>query len=162
MVVARTATSTGNSLEAAALADAIAETRPRLLAVARSMRADEPEDLVQSTIEIAIRNSRQLADASKLWPWLVTIQTREMFRWTRRLRLVAHTREPRDNVAELESYADLRKAIGMLPPRMRAAIVLHHMADLPVAETARALGTSENTIKTQLRLGLRRLKETLE
>jgi RNA polymerase sigma factor (sigma-70 family) len=154
-------TSTNEQSGVMTLIDVIADMRPRLLAVARSMRAAEPEDLVQTTIEIAIRHAAQLGDPSRLWPWLVTIQTRELFRWSRRLRMVAHLREPRDSVAELESYADLRAAIATLPLRMRASIVLHHMAGLSVAETAQALGTSENTVRTQLRLGLRRLRETL-
>jgi DNA-directed RNA polymerase specialized sigma24 family protein len=46
--------------------------------------------------------------------------------------------------------------------RMRASVALHHMAGLSVAETAQALATSENTVKTQLRVGLRRLKESLK
>ena len=45
---------------------------------------------------------------------------------------------------------------------MRAAVVLHHMVGLPVRDAASALGVSENTVKTQLRTGLARLREALE
>jgi DNA-directed RNA polymerase specialized sigma24 family protein len=41
-------------------------------------------------------------------------------------------------------------------------LVLHYYADLPVAEVAAAMGTSENTVKTQLRHGLARLRESLD
>jgi len=44
---------------------------------------------------------------------------------------------------------------------MRAAIALHHLSGLSVAETARALGVSENTVKSQLKTGLGRLREEL-
>jgi RNA polymerase sigma factor, sigma-70 family len=131
------------------------------------MRVREPEDLVQSTIELAIRHSSQLRDDEKLWPWLVAIQAHEAFRWSRRVRETVgwpqarepEAREPASH--DLERFAELRDALDALPPRMRASVVLHHMADLTVAETARALGTSENTVKSQLRLGLKRLKESM-
>lgn len=142
---------------------AIAEMRPRLLGLARTMRAADAEDLVQTTIETALRRASQLNDPAKLWPWLVTIQTREMFRWARRLGSFSLLRsEPTVHAVELRSYADLRDAFDKLPVRMRAAIAIHHLAGLSVAETANAMGTSENTVKTQLRLGLRRMKESLE
>lgn len=148
--------------DSAALLDRIATVRPRLLAIARSMNAPEPEDLVQSTIEIAIRRSVQLRDPDKLWPWLVAIQTREQFRWSRRLRVIALHGDSAPKTVELETFTDLRDALASLPPRIRASVVLHHMADLSVADTARALGTSENTVKSQLRVGLGRLREALE
>lgn len=143
-------------------ADRVTALRPRLLAIARSMRVRDPEDLVQSTLELAIRHSSQLRDDEKLWPWLVAIQAHEAFRWSRRVRETVgwpQTREPASH--DLELFAELRDALDSLPPRMRASIVLHHMAGLTVAETAHALGTSENTVKSQLRLGLQRLKESM-
>ena len=55
----------------------------------------------------------------------------------------------------------VRQAVAKLPPRMRTAVVLHHLAALPVAQTAEAMGVSQNTVKTLLRLGLARLREVL-
>jgi DNA-directed RNA polymerase specialized sigma24 family protein len=39
--------------------------------------------------------------------------------------------------------------------------VLHYLADLSVAEVARAMGISENTTKGHLKAGLGRLREEL-
>lgn len=97
--------------DAEALADRIATMRPRLFAIARSMRAADPEDLVQSTIEIALGHASQLRDEARLWPWLVSIQTREQFRWLRRLRLAATGASVAPEAVELETFRDLRDAL---------------------------------------------------
>jgi RNA polymerase sigma-70 factor (ECF subfamily) len=55
----------------------------------------------------------------------------------------------------------LRESFRLLPRGARAAIVLHHLVGYSVRETAQALDVSENTIKTQLRRGLARLREDL-
>jgi RNA polymerase sigma factor (sigma-70 family) len=55
----------------------------------------------------------------------------------------------------------LRAALRALPPRVRAAKALHYLEGYSVAETARVLGVSENTIKTQLRTCLARLRKEL-
>jgi RNA polymerase sigma factor (sigma-70 family) len=55
----------------------------------------------------------------------------------------------------------LRDALGALPRRVRAAIALHYLEGYSVRETAVVLGVSENTIKTQLKTGLARLREEL-
>jgi len=52
----------------------------------------------------------------------------------------------------------LAEALDDLPPRMRAAVVLHYVAGLSVAEVAEATGRSQNTVKTQLREALARLR----
>ncbi len=151
------------------LIDALERHRPRLLAIARSLRAGDPEDLVQTTFELAIRNVGGLHRAEALWPWLVTIQAREAFRLRRRLRMVLPFGAATDidgggvsdTTPDLAASADLRDALRRLPARVRAAVVLHYMADLSVTETAAALGVSENTVKTQLKTGLRKLRESM-
>jgi DNA-directed RNA polymerase specialized sigma24 family protein len=45
-----------------------------------------------------------------------------------------------------------------LPPRMRAAVGLHYYADLQVDAVAAVLGRSRNTVKTELREALARLR----
>ena len=55
----------------------------------------------------------------------------------------------------------LRESLRLLPRGARAAIVLHYLAGYSVRETSDALGVSENTIKTQLKRGIARLREDL-
>jgi RNA polymerase sigma-70 factor, ECF subfamily len=149
------------------VAGALAAHGSVLLATARviTMDADEAQDLVQVTFEIAIRQGTQLRNPAALRAWLLKIEVREAFRVVRRLRrLVAldgHVTDLTTPTPDLAQQADVRDAMGRLPKRIRAAIALHHMAGLSVAETAVAMGTSENTVKSQLRTGLARLREDL-
>jgi RNA polymerase sigma-70 factor (sigma-E family) len=53
------------------------------------------------------------------------------------------------------------QALAALPPRMRAAVVLRHLCDLSVAETADALNCSEGTVKSQTARALSQLRDAL-
>jgi RNA polymerase sigma-70 factor (sigma-E family) len=53
------------------------------------------------------------------------------------------------------------RALAELPPRMRAAVILRHLHDASVAETADALGCSEGTVKSQTARGLAQLRTAL-
>jgi RNA polymerase sigma-70 factor (sigma-E family) len=55
----------------------------------------------------------------------------------------------------------LQGALGRLTPKQRAVLVLRFYEDLTESQTAAALGTSPNTIKSQTRVALQRLRELL-
>jgi RNA polymerase sigma-70 factor (ECF subfamily) len=150
-----------NQVVAAVDIDAlVAQHGALLLALAHTITRNwaEAEDLYQSTFEIALRNADQLREPAAAKAWLVRIESREAFRVRRRLRrfvsLDLHVEELRDD-GEMGISVDLRRAIAALPPRTRAALLLHHYCGFSVEETAGALGVSPNTIKTQLRKGWR-------
>lgn len=151
--------------------DALHEHGPLLLATARAITLDDAEaqDLVQTTFETALRSLDQLRDPTALRAWLLRIQTREAFRVVRRLRRLIHLDRDRHDLADTTAdpafraeHVDLWAALGDLPTRIRATVVLHHMVGLPVRDTASALGVSENTVKAQLKTGLARLREALD
>ncbi|BCY10856.1 SigE family RNA polymerase sigma factor [Actinoplanes sp. L3-i22] len=57
---------------------------------------------------------------------------------------------------------ELARALGELPPRMRAAIVFRFVHDMDVADTARALGCSVGTVKSQTARALEKLRAGLD
>jgi RNA polymerase sigma-70 factor (sigma-E family) len=52
-------------------------------------------------------------------------------------------------------------ALAQLPPRMRAAVVMRHLLDLTVEETAAAMGCRQGTVKSQTARGLEQLRAAL-
>ncbi len=150
------------------LGELLPRQAPILLAAARSLVRNEADarDLVQTTFEIAARRAGDLRDPNALRSWLLAIQVREAFRLRRRLaRLIHFDVEVAEIPASPGPDADaiaLRAALPKLPPRARAAVVLHYLADLPVAEVARVMAISENTTKGHLKAGLARLREELQ
>jgi RNA polymerase sigma-70 factor (ECF subfamily) len=151
----------------AELGEALQRHTPILLTAARALLRNEADarDLVQTTLEIASRKAGDLRDPAALRAWLLAIQVREAFRIRRRL---AHLVRLSPEIAEIPPSSGpetdviaLRAALAKLPPRARAAVVLHYLADLSVAEVARAMGISENTTKGHLKAGLARLREEL-
>ncbi len=81
-----------------------------------------------------------------------------------------HRREtPTDDVPDRTTYdADdtpaerVLAALGDLPPRQRAVVVLRHWLDLDVAETARLLSCSTGTVKSQNAKALEHLRTALD
>jgi RNA polymerase sigma-70 factor (sigma-E family) len=64
--------------------------------------------------------------------------------------------------AGLEAHVELVQALGELPDRQRAVLVLRYFVDLPEAEVATILGCSPGTVKSSTSRGLERLRQTLD
>jgi len=64
-----------------------------------------------------------------------------------------------DEAGALTDRLTLRDAMARLTPRQRAVLVLRFYEDLTEPQTAAALGISPNTVKSQTRVALQRLRE---
>jgi RNA polymerase sigma factor (sigma-70 family) len=69
---------------------------------------------------------------------------------------------PLDRLHDAQSYADMAAAVRQLPQRQREAFMLRMLEGLDVAETARAMGCSEGSVKTHLSRAMHHLREQLE
>jgi RNA polymerase sigma factor (sigma-70 family) len=92
--------------------------------------------------------------------WVRTVAVREAWRVAQR-RGRETTGVP-DTATERDGRdIDLDRAIAALPPKQRAAIALHYLADAPVAEVATVLGCAEATARVHLHRARLRLAELL-
>jgi RNA polymerase sigma-70 factor (sigma-E family) len=67
-----------------------------------------------------------------------------------------------DPLPALDARAELLQALGRLPARQRAVLVLRYFNDLTEAQVAEVLGCSPGTIKSSASRGLARLREALQ
>ncbi len=122
------------------------------------------EDVVVDTLVTAVERGDTLRSADALRCWLLRIATNRALALRRsHARVVTLTVVPdqRAPTFDEDQRLTLLAAVGRLAPRTRAAVALRYYADLPVHDVAEALGTSENTVKTQLREALTHLRTAL-
>ncbi|MHB8425257.1 MAG: RNA polymerase sigma factor [Gammaproteobacteria bacterium] len=70
-------------------------------------------------------------------------------------------RDPSEQLAQGEAMQALETALECLPARQREAFVLRILEGLDVADTAKAMGCSEGSVKTHLSRAVHSLRETL-
>lgn len=100
----------------------------------------------------------------RLRPWLYRITLNVVRNRIRKRREFPAAEAPviAEKDVNPEGVMDALAALGRLPERQRVAVAMRHMQDLPYAEIAAATGWPENTVKTLVRRGLKRLRADLE
>ncbi len=126
----------------------------------RLLGRQSAEDAFQETFLRALRAYPKLEHARHLRAWVFTIATRVAVDERRR-------RSPAGAVPELASedsvpaFAELEGLTGELPAKERAAVVLRYGYDLPYADIAAALGSSEAAARQAASSGVRRLRRRI-
>jgi RNA polymerase sigma factor (sigma-70 family) len=137
-----------------------------VLGYLRRLLGQRAEDAWQETFLRALRAYDRLEHGRHLRAWVFTIATRVAMDDLRtRGRTVELAAELADgNGVELErpAYEELEHLTGALPPTERAAVVLRYGYDLPYAQIANALGSSEEAVRAAASSGVRRLRRNLE
>jgi RNA polymerase sigma-70 factor (sigma-E family) len=121
------------------------------------------EDLVQAALVKAVGVWSRIADEPE--PYVRRIMVNEnISRWRRhrgRTTVVADPASGRERTVPVdpaEDRLDLAAALATLAPRQRTVVVLRYFEDLSERETARLMGTSTGTVKSQTRDALERLR----
>lgn len=152
-----------------ALEDVLVAHGRELQAVAYLILRDraDAEDVVAETLLTAYDKAGTIRDDAALRAWLIRVATNKALSLRRSqvrvvpLHVVPDRASPGDIGATSSDRVVLMAGLATLPPRTRAAVVLHYFADLSVDDTAAVLERSPNTIKTQLREALIALRGQL-
>ncbi|GIF68325.1 RNA polymerase sigma factor [Asanoa ishikariensis] len=119
------------------------------------------EDLVQSALEKTHRRWARI-DTPLIYVRRVMVNTATS--WWRRRRAIEVPLVASDAVAGSDAYLQVEQrqqllaALRRLPPRTQAILVLRYFEDLSEADTARVLGCSVGSVKSQASRGLARLR----
>jgi RNA polymerase sigma-70 factor, ECF subfamily len=119
---------------------------------------DEAQECVQEAFVRAWAHRRQLEKADHPEAWVRTTAYRlAVSRWRRTTRsrrpADRSVARPTETPAIDENHVALVAALRRLPEAQRQALVLHHIADLPVHAVAQEVGVPEGTIKARLSRG---------
>ncbi len=144
---------------------AVSATRIKRQMVLLTGDVAEAEDVTQEAFERAWTRWSVVRDAASPEAWVRTVSRRlAVSRWRRiRNATMAWRRHgPPSELSELDAdHVVLIAALATLPETQRVAIVLHHLADLPVAQVAQETGATVSAVKQQLVRGRAALAESL-
>jgi RNA polymerase sigma factor (sigma-70 family) len=137
--------------------------RDEVLGYLRRLLGARAEDAWQETFLRALRAYGRLEHGRHLHAWVFTIATNVALDELR-VKQRAVPQADLEPVAELQrdAFRELEHLTGGLPPTERAAVVLRYGYDLPYAQIADALGSSEEAARAAASSGVRRLRRTHE
>jgi RNA polymerase sigma-70 factor (sigma-E family) len=122
------------------------------------------EDLVQDTYVVLVRRWQRSGVVDPEAYVRRILYTRFVDGWRRRRLTELPWASPPDapggdETGNATDRLTLRDALTRLTPRQRAVLVLRFYEDLTEVQSAAALGVSPNTVKSQTRVALQRLRE---
>jgi RNA polymerase sigma factor (sigma-70 family) len=143
------------------------EHRDEILRYLRRLLGAKAEDAWQETFLHALRAYDRLEHGRHLRAWVFTIATRVAMDELRRRNPADHPLVQADVLADRSelnrpAYRQLEHFTDGLPPTERAAVVLRYGYDLPYAQIADALGSSEEAARAAASSGVRRLRRDHE
>lgn len=149
----------------AGLADLVSERGRNLLAAAALLAGGRQsgEDLLQAALERTMRAWRRIEGdrESYLRRTMYHLAVDGWRSKRRRSEVLAAVEPPAqpDAADHIALRHTLVQALGQLPPKQRAALVLRYFEQLSEAEAAGVLGCSVGTVKSNTSRGLARLRE---
>jgi RNA polymerase sigma-70 factor, ECF subfamily len=132
----------------------------------------EAEEAAQDVFVKAYRSFGAFAPHASLYTWLYRIAVNACIDYRRRRRVGTESEEfladvaasdptPEEACAAGETRVLVREALAVLPPKIRAVVVLREIEGLSYEETAAAAGISVGTVKSRLARGREALRCSL-
>ena len=134
-------------------------SRDEVLGYLRRLLGPRAEDAWQETFLRALRAYGRLQHGRQLRAWVFTIATNVAMDELRARPVQPLDDEPTTELRR-DAFKELEHLTGELPPTERAAVVLRYGYDLPYAQIADALGSSEEAARAAASSGVRRLRRT--
>lgn len=152
------------------LIEFIEENQDKLYRIAFSYVKNEDLalDIVQESIEKALRNIKTLKHEEYVKTWFYRILINESLGYIRRNKntILCQVEDLKDNIEWNDNITiegiDLYNNIGKLKEKLRTVIILRFFEDLKIEEIARITKTSPNTVKSRLYKGLEELKKLIK
>lgn len=124
------------------------------------------EDAVQDAFATAIRKRRHLVGVTNPEAWVRTVAVNQVRGGWRHAAMVrrysAKVPGPQGAVEVGPDHVALVTALAQLDTDQRVVVVLHHLADLSIADIATELDVPVGTVKSRLSRGRSRLAELLD
>jgi RNA polymerase sigma-70 factor, ECF subfamily len=136
--------------------------------------AAEAEDVVQESFLALWRQAERLDASRGLRSYLLAIVhhravdkvrsrgRRPELTLDEEASFVAPDEDPGDAAARLDEAQQVRAALGALPPDQRETVEMVYFKGLTINETAGRMRVPLGTVKSRLRLAMRRLRQELE
>lgn len=157
---------TGSAVEPGDFDGFALHRRGQLIRLAWAITGDRElaEDITQISLERLWSrwDSLPTADAER-WAYAQRVLMSQVSTWRRRLwtRREVPTEPLPEATAAVPGAGETRWVVEWLddlPPRQRAVVVLRYLSDLSVEETARVLGCSAGTVKSQTSRAIAKLR----
>jgi RNA polymerase sigma-70 factor (ECF subfamily) len=155
-----------------------------LAALAILRNEADAEEVAQEAILKALRNLKQFRGEAKFSTWLVRIainEARMRIRGERKhlyqsldagtgdeeegeytpIQMADWREIPSEALERKEIQEEITRALGELPDNYRAVLVLRDVQQMSIAETAAALGVSDNVVKVRLFRARLRMRDLL-
>lgn len=152
------------------LIEFIEENQDKLYRIAFSYVKNEDLalDIVQESIEKALRNIKTLKHEEYVKTWFYRILINESLGYIRHNKntTLCQVEDLKDDIEWNDNITiegiDLYNNIGKLKEKLRTVIILRFFEDLKIEEIARITKTSPNTVKSRLYKGLEELKKLIK
>jgi RNA polymerase sigma-70 factor (ECF subfamily) len=145
--------------------------RPVYNAVLRMVGdSEEARDIAQEIFVKVFENLRSFDPSRKFFSWLYRVAINETInhiksrrRWEPLTDMFESSHSnPEQAMQEAERDREIQRALLLLDPKYRLAVIVRHFLQLSYAEAAHVLDVPEKTVKSRLFTARQQLKEILE